>query len=71
MGTMRVNKIINENNIEKIFKEMDVNEDGYISREEIKSMFYDVCLDEEIFTSSRGMSLKEFKTFMLEMSNQK
>lgn len=64
-------KIINEKNIEKIFKEMDVNDDGYISREEIKSMFYDVCLDEEIFTTNRGMSLREFKDFMLEMSNQK
>ena len=50
---------------------MDVNDDGYISREEIKSMFYDVCLDEEIFTTNRGMSLREFKDFMLEMSNQK
>ena len=67
---MRVSKIITEKNIERIFKEMDVNEDGYISREEIKSMFYDVCLDEEIFTSNKGMSLQEFKEFMLEMSNQ-
>lgn len=68
LGTMRVSKIINDKNIENLFKEMDTNEDGFISQEEIKTMFYDVCLDDEIFSNEKGMTLREFKEFMMEMS---
>ena len=34
-------------------------------------MFYDSCLDEDIFVNEEGLSLAEFKSLMLEISNNK
>lgn len=50
---------------------MDSNGDGFISIEEIKSMFYDVCLEDDILTNKEGMTLQELKDFMLEITNKK
>lgn len=43
MGTMNAKKVITEENIRSLFKSIDMNNDGFISKEELK-----LLLDEAV-----------------------
>lgn len=71
MATAMISRRISEEELERIFKEIDINQDGEITEEEVAEIvgggFRGVG---RVMRGKRKINMEEFKAIMMEMFHQ-
>ncbi len=67
MATSLISKHISEEELEKIFKEIDYNRDGHITAEELGCLMGGLDGAAGLMKDMKTISLKEFKKLMFEV----